>query len=700
VLVHGLLLCRQTLLALMALGLAGGWALRPFERDDRPYLWLAAPLAGLFTLGGSMVVLYYGFRVLTFGTCLGWGSGLNAAATIIGLVRRPPGRPPWRRWVAGAAATLAAAVFATVVSNQTAITSREPTLTELEGTDMFGYAIGADWLRAHTASEPPRLDHYFEGMIHIWLFEEGDRPVTFFLAAAASEVRGTSSLFSYDWASGVVLAAAVVGFAGAFASDGLVLAVLLVGGGTTNWLANARTGFMGKSVAYPGTLLLTALLLSTVEKPSRSRVGVLAAVGASVAYSIAPALAAVVLTIVAIGYACSRAAFFHRDRSFVRPVALMLALVAVTVLPAFLRHYSTRRVLVPVVPVDWSVVIPVAFDLEPPAAPLLSRPTEHVLLCLCGAVLLTLAGLAFRRRQVAALALLACAGAVPGTWLLGLPLIFSFQGIIYPLTLAGAAHLARTRWAALLLAGLVALHVPTIDQTARRYLDDPRRAILRESEMRSLRNAIGAESVDVMLGYPADSLLVVAELLARGARVQLRQPAWERSLRTWALSAHASPPDLLAPKARYSLVERNAETTGEERWSGTRLKLVEDREGVAVVGIADNGYMLWDSSWRPGVRISREPVTFLINNGTPRPQSVRFLGHVASWPGTPLEAPAVLAYGSQQLSGVALIGQQGRAVVPLVLPPGLSRVELGVEKGPDLLFANWRFRPGEKSLAP
>src|SRR5262245_47024127 len=43
---YGVGLWAQTLLALVLLAFAGGWALWPFRRADRPYLWLAAPLAG------------------------------------------------------------------------------------------------------------------------------------------------------------------------------------------------------------------------------------------------------------------------------------------------------------------------------------------------------------------------------------------------------------------------------------------------------------------------------------------------------------------------------------------------------------------------------------------------------------------------------------------------------------------------------
>ena len=43
---HGWLVAGQTLLAMLLLGLAGGWLLWPF-RHGRPHVWLAAPLAGL-----------------------------------------------------------------------------------------------------------------------------------------------------------------------------------------------------------------------------------------------------------------------------------------------------------------------------------------------------------------------------------------------------------------------------------------------------------------------------------------------------------------------------------------------------------------------------------------------------------------------------------------------------------------------------
>src|SRR4051812_24087099 len=56
---YALLLWLQTLAALAVLGLCGGWALAPFRRPRRPYLWLAAPLAGVPVLALALTFLNY-----------------------------------------------------------------------------------------------------------------------------------------------------------------------------------------------------------------------------------------------------------------------------------------------------------------------------------------------------------------------------------------------------------------------------------------------------------------------------------------------------------------------------------------------------------------------------------------------------------------------------------------------------------------
>ncbi|MBM3983467.1 MAG: hypothetical protein FJ304_25000 [Planctomycetes bacterium] len=730
---YGWQLLGQTLLALLALGLAGGWALWPFRRADRPYLWAAAPLAGLLTLGGTLAVLYF-FALLPFRWCLWLGLGLNALATVAVLARGRPGLPPVCARALGVTVALGAAYWGTVACNRTAIDARQPTVAALDGSDMFGYAITADWLRAHTWAEPPRADRPFEVMLYVNMTVDGGRPLAFLIAAAAGEARGTTSLFSYDWASGVILAAALLGFGGVFASSPLTFALLVLGAGTSNWLANARSGFFGRSLAYPGTILVAGLFLIATERFTRARVAVLAALGSAAAFALAPVFAAVALGLVAGSYLGALAVVYLLNRvappgdgtapgSFRARVlgpgaAAVLAFAAVAV-PAFAAHYLPRNeIKVPGAPANWPVVIPVALDLEPPAMPLLKPATERKLVYGCAAVLLLSAALALRHRQPVALALVGCALVVPASWALGQNLLHTFQGVVYPLTLAGAAALAAPRAAAwwgaarvalvaVLVTGAVALRVPQVRATASRYVysKESPRTVVRQSDTDAIRALIGPDAVDVTVGHYADNHVALAELVAQGVEVRLRPPAWDRSVRNWARRAGCPDPDLFAPKARYSLVERNAwAPPGTERFVGQRLKLVEDRDALAVLAVTGTQEMTWDREWRPGVWVGNTPTTFYIHNGTGTARAVVLKADTSAGPAHPDRDRRTLRYALGAQTGTLALPKESAAAIPLRLEPGLNAVELSVVERADpepkpkqpvplLEFRNWRIDP-------
>src|SRR5262249_35580120 len=121
---HGFLLWLQTLLALVALGLAGGWALWPFRRDDRPYLWLAAPLAGVAVLSVTLSIFHFLLR-LTIPAALALAAPVLAGPTVFLFVRWRLSAPLpaecsirgcWR-WAVAALAGITA--WATLASNWT-----------------------------------------------------------------------------------------------------------------------------------------------------------------------------------------------------------------------------------------------------------------------------------------------------------------------------------------------------------------------------------------------------------------------------------------------------------------------------------------------------------------------------------------------------------------------------------------------------
>jgi|GEM_PF-3286934 len=725
---YGWMLLGQTLLALLVLGLCGGWALWPFRREDRPYLWLAAPLAGLVTLGGSLAVLYF-FLGLPFRWCLWVGITPNAIATVVSLLRGRPALPSWSQRAVAAGVILGAAYWGTTSCNKTAIDAREPTISALDGSDMFGYAITADWLRSHRASQPPRADEPFEVMAYVNLNIDGGRNVTFMLTAAAAEARRTSSLFSYDWASGIILTAAILGFGGAYASNSLMLVLLVAGGGTCNWLANSRSGYFARSIAYPATILLASLFLTTASQFTWRRAVVLVLLGYTVAFTLAPVFATVALGMVA---GCFLGALvltyplnWFRDRtasfkaSVLKPGLIALFVYVITVAPAFAIYYLPRPFIgVPGAPTKWRVVIPVALDLEPPAMPLLKPQTENKLLYGSALTLLILGLIALRYRQPAALALLCCVMIVPASWLLKQHLLYTFQGVIYPLTLAGAALLAapmvamrwstaRTALLVVLILSTVGLRVPQARATANRYLysAQPYRTVIRQSDAKAIRAIVKDDAVDVAVGYFADNHLAYAELVAQGVEVRLRAPAWDRSLRNWAKVMACPEPDLLAPKARFSLIERNAYAPpGTERWMGTRLKLIEDHDAVTIMAIADTQEMIWDTTWRPGVWIGNTPTTFLIHNGTGQTQFMALRGDTSAGPSHPDRNCRTLVYRLNGQRGELSLPTENKAVVPLRLQPGLNRVELLVKEPASpaplpgqivamLAFCNWSLEP-------
>jgi hypothetical protein len=720
---YGWLLVGQTLLAILALGFAGWWMLRPFQRADRPFLWLSAPLAGLFGFGGALAVLYFGLR-LPFRWCLWIGFGLNVTATIVCWVRARPQLPPLRHRLVATVVILAAVYWSTTSANKTSIEAREPTVAIQDGSDMYGYAIVADWLRAHPASERPRPSEVFEILVHVNLYVDGSRPVTFLLTATAAEVRGTRALFSYDWLCGVVLGCAVLGFAGLFATSPFTLVALTAGAALSSWLTVARSGFLGKTVAYPGGLLLAGLVLATVTDFTWRRAGVVAWLGAVVAYSVNPIFPAMILTLVVGGYLGAVTVFFafarwnDRTTSFrtglTRPLRTAVLVYAVAALPTFIVHRIVYHGGVPATPANWSFVIPVALDLDLPTVQLVSQKTQTWLLAGCAVLLAVALAVALRWRERVAVALLATALVVPASRLLGLHQLHLLHGLLYPFSLAGAAVLAgalvtrQRRWQAaavvLVMIGMVGLRVPQSRAATDRYVGsgNPQRVTISRSESDAIRTIVGTDSVDVWMAQWPDNCYVVTDLAPYGIDVHLRSPAWERSLKNWARN-RCPTPDLLAPKSRFTILERDTYAPPETvRYTGRRYKLCEDSGSITLVSIIDAQLMGADAKWRPMCWIGNAPTTFLIHNGTGRPQPVLLCGQTSAGPAHPDREHRTLTYLLGEQTGTVAVPGENTVAIPLHLEPGLNRVELSVVETPNpepqknqpvLLLAlyNWRF---------
>lgn len=297
---------------------------------------------------------------------------------------------------------------------------------------------------------------------------------------------------------------------------------------------------------------------------------------------------------------------------------------------------------------------------------------------------------ALRRGAVTASACLLCPALVPAAWLLGQTGLYGFHGLLYPLTAAGAVLLllepGRWRRAAVSLAvvALVALHVPAAGQAARRYLSagSPVAVVVRHGEMTALRERVGGEAVDVALGDWRDSLPVLSELACHGTAVQLRSPAWERTLANWAAFVGCPPPDAAAPKARYSLTgPGDFAPPGSVRYRGRRLQLCEDGEAVSFVGAPAGQPLAWDERGRPLYWLGNAPTVLVINNGTGTAASVRFRAEARCGPANPDLSRRTLRHRLGAQEGRQVLGPAGwQAEVLLELAPGLNQLSLWVEE--------------------
>ncbi len=698
----------QTLLALILLAWAGGCVLSPWGDARRPYLWLAAPLAGVLALGGACILFYYGLRLPLWLAAL-TGLLVLGGVTLFLLFRgRMPFPGPGCR-LPVFAALLVSSAYGTYVCNWSALSAGTPTVAIMDGSDQFAYSMCADWLKGHTAATPPRPDVPLECLNYLNLFVDGSRPAAFLLAGAASLFRGTTAIFSYDWANGVLLAGAVAGLAGLFSARRRTLVILLAAGMTSAWLNSARTGYLGKSLAYPGCLLLGLLFLETVARPSRTRVIAACLISAATAFCHNPVVPVLVLGLVLGGYLAGMLllriigvrSLENSDgtaissRLSLRAIGLYLAMVG----PAYIFHRVMFGGLVPPYDLEWTLVVPVALDLEATALAMVGPWLSMSLTAIYLVLAVWLMVIAFRRRDLAALALLTTCLLVPLAWLIGQRRIYGFYGLLYPLTMAGAAlliagprdkvpgrSLKAPAW--ILAAVLVCLHLPQITCSARRYLKQnliygsvwP--VVHTQRDMDAIRKRVGKETVD--LGFVpnyANTYMMILELACQGSNVLMRSPAWDRCLGPPARRLGCAPPSGLPPKGRFSIVERNGfAPAGTMRIRSDNVKLCEDQSAVSLLAVHVAPVMFaWDESGRPGFWLGENGVTLDIYNGTGAARTVRFLGRAQTFTPWDSQHPRLLHHSFAGRTETIEVAARGDLItLDLNLVEGLNKLTLWV----------------------
>jgi len=694
---YGWMLLGQTLLALIALGVCGGWVLWPFRRDERPYLWLAAPLAGLLSLGGVLAALYM-VAGWPFARCLWVGFALNALATTVCVCRGKLTLPSRGQITTGIVVALAAITWADIVCNRSAIKRREPTLAHVHNNDMFNYAIIGNWIRTHRTTDPTCPDQQLDFLPRWHLLVEGSRPVAEVLIAGAAETRGTSALFSFDWFTGVVLSAAVIGFGGLFSSNPILLALLVAGAGISSWTTECRSAFMGKSIAYPGVMLLAAMVLDVMARGGWRRTAIVIALGAALGFALNPVFPPPVLGLVLGGYAALTVAGYLVEHwrsahpvwlwsNAIRPAMAAILLWAAVTLPAFGVHrYFYIFHSPPEPPRKWSVVIPVSLDLDVPTISTVPAGTRNWTLWCAGGLTAIAMVLAARRGNRYALALLGTVLVIPAAVLAGEYRLHAFQGVLYPLSLAGVALLVgpgtstrRVAAVAILAACMVGLRVPQHRAAGMWYFYPKtlKPVVLRQSEAEAIRAIVGDDTVDIALTQYPDNHFAMSELIPHGTRVQLQGLAWQRTL--GAYGSHYAPHDLMAPKARYSLIDNwQWAPPHSERWVGSRWKLIEDAQTVTMLSIDRPADVIPAKIPHWGTWLDSTPTTLLLHNGTRSLAEMQLRALFVLQHDSKDRTPTLHYRHDADSGSLAVTGTEMTAVFPLHLKPGLNRVQLWV----------------------
>jgi hypothetical protein len=567
---YACLLLAETLTALALLGLVGGWVLWPFRTAARPYLWLAAPMAGLALLSLFLTICYHSCG-LSIPLCLAAALPLNMAPTLVFLVRR------WRQggtlpgWKLALAVLLGVSAFCTYYANRTAIRWAEPTVCMRDGSDTFGYAQVGSWFLQH----PQEQASWSPGkpqQAYIYVMDSDPRPGAYFLAAAAGCVRGTSALFSFDWLTGIVLSAGLLALVGAFASGRSEVLFLLAAGFLSSWCTLSRSGYFGKILAYPGCILLAFVFFETWRQFALKRLIAAVFLGLGVGLCHSPATPLTILGLLLGGAALALGTHWLlgnsvpdllRDRRLDwRQLSKGLFVFAILVGP-LMGLYSFwlwgMATTPPTLEMAKMRLFSFALDVDNPHVSFTGPRLATWLVCL--ALSLNVVGffLAYLARQIEAASFLLSVGVLVIAWRGHIWGLSHFSGILFPLSAVGIVLLREKQQqdraprfliAATLVVGLAMLGLRwfQFEGSYQRYkfpANSP--YCFRQSSIATLRRIIGDKSVDVSVSDLYTSILLMIELGGQGPHLQIQAPTWARvvAYTQWPVPAYPHKGDFL-----------------------------------------------------------------------------------------------------------------------------------------------------------
>jgi hypothetical protein len=546
------------LAAIVALGMAGGFAILPFSQNRR-FVVLLAPMCGLLLLPMPIILLYSGAHVsLVQATTVTFVA--MWALTTVSLTRWWPAREDLALSLLSSLPVIMLAVSMTTIST---ILNGAPSLLFMHGSDHAGYAQIADWLLTHSALEPPTLapDKPYQSYPNIML--NGDpRLGSFVLLAVTAAARGTTGLFAYDTACAIALAVAVLSTAAVYARSPLVLLFLTAALMTSLWFELGRTGYFGKIIGYPSALFIFGLLVTSPTISSRSTATLaLFTLGAATRHS-GLAMALILCSIGGI-YILLNGLFKYRvertiHKTLERSVALALMVgiaFACNGMFALLKPFGGS----PTFDVSWMWILPRVLEIQNVVADVAIQSAFSIstvaILVVALQIAIVIVAILLRNTVAAALSG-GMLGLVLVLYLTDLRWIgYQILGTIYPAALCGVGYLfddaakvsrrAALATIAALAVGVAAMRIPRMIAAVKLYtLDTTPITRYASNDFEALATAIGSGVVHIDTAHTA-AISSLIEFGRRGISIQWSPQAWNRILgyQPWPVPTYTARPD-------------------------------------------------------------------------------------------------------------------------------------------------------------
>jgi hypothetical protein len=148
-------ICEYLLFALFfaIFALAGGWLLVPFKKN-RPYIFLATPMAGWIALSALTILIYCACVPFQIAAVLAWiALSLLTLASVIPLLKKS-----WPKQLSFCLPFLfALSLGGFYIENYASLKNSSPSILLMDGSDQLGYTYPSTWLIHHPLNAIPQL---------------------------------------------------------------------------------------------------------------------------------------------------------------------------------------------------------------------------------------------------------------------------------------------------------------------------------------------------------------------------------------------------------------------------------------------------------------------------------------------------------------------------------------------------------------